>query len=122
MRSVVVDSGRAFEVPVQLQAYLAEIVVDTTLTLQQMHEKICTALHIGRFVPAHTHKPYALRAVMLQIYDAVRLTHMFGGWYECYHCHTDISNKPTGLSCPTCGKKAIQNFKPEEPKKKPKYG
>ncbi len=121
MRSVVVNGGRAFEVPVQLQSHLAEIVSDTGTTPQQKHEKICTTLRIGRFVPAPQHKPYALRAVNLQIYDASRCTHSFGGWFECFHCHTNVDMKPSGQACHTCGKNALPNFKDETPKPKKRY-
>lgn len=117
MRTVVVNGGKVIEVPLPLQVQLAETTLDGTTTPRQKHERICSLLRIGRFVPNPGHKPYALRAVILQIYDTRACTHTFGGWHECYSCQTNIDHKPAGSACPNCGKKGMQNFKVNEEKK-----
>ena len=120
MYSVVINSNAA-EITTEQFRQICEICSNRNPaqpTWRERHRQVCFLLGISSYIPSPTYKPYAIRSVALEIFDGSRAVWGFGTWHECFNCHHEISLKPAGASCPSCGAKAIKNFKYEEPPKK----
>ena len=92
-----------------------ELIFDySVLSKEQIHDKLCEELRLGKYTPATHAFSFALTRILLEFFSEGReLLASLGGDLVCYSCEKSLKDIPRNtIQCPFCGVNKIKNFKP----------